>query len=61
MRSRAGSIHHLLSMAEAFDRLNITCCSQRITDLRKDYDIVTTFKTSHTGARYARWSIKGKK
>jgi hypothetical protein len=54
--------HGRISQAEGFVRLNITCTSQRITDLRKrGHDIITRMETSATGARYAVWSLGGKK
>ena len=54
--------HGRITQAEGFEKLGITCTSQRQTDLRKrGYDIITRMETSPTGARYAVWSLGSKK
>lgn len=49
--------HGRITMMTAYEHLGITCCSQRITDLRKTHNILTRYATSPTGARYAVWSL----
>ena len=54
--------HGRITQRHGFYELGITCTSQRVTDLRKrGYPIITRMVTSTTGARYAVWSLGGKK
>ena len=56
--------HGRITQLEGFVHLNITCTSQRVTDLRKrGYDIVTRYENDYsiTGSKYAVWSLGSKK
>ncbi len=51
-----------ITQAIGFSELEITCTSQRISDLRKrGYNILTRYEKSPNGARYAVWSLGHKR
>jgi hypothetical protein len=51
-----------ITQLHGYKQLDITCTSQRITDLRKrGYNILTRYERSASGARYAVWSLGRKK
>ena len=47
-----------ITQLDGYAVLGITCTSQRVTDLRhRGYNVLTRYKTSNSGGKYAIWSL----